>query len=124
MGSLVTMHLIVKIFKQISYCNFHSVIILPCYPGYTVSTILVRFVFTILSSPGRAVCVPGVTCRCCERHMTNNTTFKIVNISMLFVNETYCPGIYRDIIKMVGNKQRGGFWERSVSDLSEVLSQN
>ena len=77
-----------------------------------MSTFLVsvsdKIVFAVLSSPGRGVCVPGVRCRGCERHTTKNTTFKIVIISVLFVNETLCPGIYWAIIKMVGMKQLGG----------------
>ena len=80
-----------------------------------MSTFLVsvsdKIVFAVLSSPGRGVCVPGVRCCGCEKHISNNTTFKIVIISVLFVNETECPGIYRDIIKMIGKKQLGGVLE-------------
>jgi len=92
MGSLITMHPIVNIFIQRAYCSFHFGIILSCYPGHTMSTLLVSFSdqieCAILSCPGRAVFVPSVTCRGWKRHVTNNTTLKIIIISVLLFNYT------------------------------------
>jgi hypothetical protein len=60
MGSLITMNLIVKMFKEIPSCSLYFVIILPCNPGYTMSNFHVSFPdqieCAILSSPGRVVC--------------------------------------------------------------------
>jgi hypothetical protein len=91
-GSLITMKLIVKIFKEITSWSLHSVIILPCCPGYTFSTFDVSFSYqierAILSSPGRAVCESIVTCVGSERHATNTATLNMVITSVLFLNYT------------------------------------
>ena len=100
MGSFITMHLIVKVFKVITSWNFQFVVILPCYPEYTFSPFDVRFSYqiecAILSSPGRAVCVPSIIWHGWKRHVTNTTTLKIVITYVLFVNYTQGPCIYRD----------------------------
>jgi hypothetical protein len=91
-GSLITMKVTVKIFKEITSWSLHSVIILPCFPGYTFSSFDVSFSYqiecAILSSPGRAVCESIVTCVGSERHVTNTTTLNMVITSVLFVNYT------------------------------------
>ena len=73
-----------------NFLKFHFVIILPCYPGYTLSALHVTFSdqtkCAILSSPVRAVYVPSITCQGWKRHVTNTTTLKVVITSVLFVN--------------------------------------
>jgi len=43
--------------------------------------------------------------------VTITTILNTVIIFVLFVNETFCPGIYRDSAKMFGKKQLGSVLE-------------
>ena len=108
MGSLITMHLIVKILKETTYCSFHFVIVLPCYPECTMSFFLESYSDRIeyISFLSRSFSMfPKCHLPWLQKAGANITTLKITIISVSFLNYSYGPAIYRDISKMNWKKE-------------------